>query len=125
MNKQHELPLVGPVRSVERAPAHEVALCKTSGQAVGLAILKSGKTASQVADLIGMEKAQLSRILHGSHHFPADKSVDLARATHSWAWHQWIAMQAGYDLVPRRETPEERLARLESENAELRARAAA
>lgn len=122
---QHELPIIGSVRGIERAPAHEVALCKTSGQAIGLAILKSGKTASRVADLIGMERAQLSRIIGGSHHFPADKALDFARATHSWAWQQWVSFQCGMDMVPRVESPEERLARLESENAELRARVAA
>ena len=122
---QHELPILGPVRGIERAPAHEVALCKTSGQAIGLAILKSGRTASCVADDIGMERAQLSRIIGGSHHFPADKALAFARATHSWAWQQWVSFQCGMDMVPRMESPEERLARLESENAELRARCAA
>lgn len=121
---QHELPILGPVRGIERAPAHEVALCRTSGQAVGLAILKSRKSQQQVADAIGMDKAQLSRILHGSHHFPADLGLALARATHSWAWQQWVAMSCGFDLVQRQETTEERLARLESENRELRASAA-
>lgn len=118
---QNELPILGPVRGVERAPAHEVALCKTSGQAVALAILKSRKTASRVADEIGMERAQLSRIVSGQHHFPADRALEFARSTHSWAWHQWVAFQGGFDMVPRTESPEERLARLEAENAELRA----
>jgi hypothetical protein len=122
---QHELPLIKAVRGVERAPSHEVALCKTSGQAIGLAILKSGKTASTVADEIGMERAQLSRIMTGTHHFPADKGLTFARATHSWAWQQWISHQCGMDMLPRAESPEERMARLESENAELRARTAA
>lgn len=121
---QHELRLICPVRSVERAPAHEIALCKTSGQAIALAILKSGKTASRVADEIGMERAQLSRIVGGSHHFPGDRALDFAHVTHSWAWQQWIAFQCGMDMVPRTESMEEKLARLESENANLRMAAA-
>lgn len=122
---QNELPLIKAVRGIERAPSHEVALCKTSGQAIGLAILKSGKTASRVADEIGMERAQLSRIMSGTHHFPADRALSFARSTYSWAWQQWVSFQCGMDMVPRTESPEERLARLESENAELRARVAA
>lgn len=122
---QHELRLICPVRSVERAPAHEVALCKTSGQAIALAILKSGKSASRVADELGMERAQLSRIVNGSHHFPADKAFEFAHVTYSWAWQQWIAFKCGMDMVPRSESPEEKMVRLESENAELRAQRAA
>lgn len=121
---QHDLRLIGPVRGIDRAPVWQVALCKTSGQAVGLAILLSGKSNAQVADELGMERAQLSRIVHGTHHMPADRALRFAQVTHSWAWQQWVALQAGFDLVTRQETPEERVSRLEAEVVALRAAAA-
>lgn len=122
---QRELALLGPVRIPERVPAHLVSLCRSSGEAVLLAIRYGKKSQRQVAHTIGMEPAQLSRIVTGSAHMPADLAVSFAHAVGNWGWSQWCAHSVGMDLVARTESPEERLFRLESENAELRARAAA
>lgn len=121
---QRELALFGVVRSPDRIPAHLVSLCRTSGEAVLLAIRYGKKTQRQVASAIGMEPAQLSRIITGGAHMPADLAVDFAHAVGNWGWSQWLAHFIGADLVVRQESPEERVARLEAENAELRARAA-
>lgn len=118
---QRELSLIGPVPSVTRVPAHLVSLCKTSGDAVLLAIRYGKKTQRQVADLIGMEPAQLSRIITGSAHMPADLALAFAYAVKNWGWHQWVAHSAGMDMVPRIESPEEKMARLEARVAELEA----
>ena len=125
MTRQHELPLLGPVKSPERVPAHLVSLCRSSGEAVLLAIRYGKRTQRQVASSIGMEPAQLSRIVIGNAHMPADLAVAFAHAVGNWGWSQWCAHSVGMDLVTRSESPEERLCRLESENAELRARTAA
>jgi len=121
---QREFPLLGSAKSPERIPAHLVALCRTSGEAVRLVINYGKRSIRQVADTIGMEPAQLSRIVTGNAHMPADKGVALAYASGNWGWHQWVAHSAGFDLSRREESPEERMARLEAENAELRRAAA-
>jgi plasmid maintenance system antidote protein VapI len=125
MTSQRELSLIGPVKTPERVPAHLVSLCRSSGEAVLLAIRYGKKSQRQAANSIGMEPAQLSRIVTGSAHMPADLAVAFAHAVGNWGWSQWCAHSVGMDLVARTESPEERLYRLESENAELRARAAA
>jgi plasmid maintenance system antidote protein VapI len=122
---QHELALIGPVKRPDRVPAHLVGLCQSSGEAVLLAIRYGKKSQRQVAGIIGMEPAQLSRIVTGGAHMPADLAVVFAHAVGNWGWSQWCAHSVGMDLVARSESPEERMARLEAENAELRARAAA
>jgi len=121
---QRELSVIGPTKRPERVPAHLVSLCRTSGEAVLLAIRYGKKSQRQVAESIGIEPAQLSRVVLGNAHMPADKGLALAYACGNWGWQQWIAHACGFDLVTRVESPEERVARLEAENAELRARAA-
>lgn len=121
---QKELALLGSVKHPERVPAHLVSLCRSSGEAVLLAIRYGKKSQRQVAQSIGMEPAQLSRIVTGGAHMPADLAVEFAHAVGNWGWSQWLAHSVGMELVVRSESPEERLARLEAENAELRARAA-
>lgn len=122
---QRELSLMGSMKSPERIPAHLVALCRSSGEAVLLAIRYGKKSQRQVAGAVGIEPAQLARVICGNAHMPADKARALAYAVGNWGWQQWVAFDCGMDMVPRVESPEERLARLESENAELRARVAA
>ena len=121
---QRALPFIAPIKRPERVPAHLVSLCRTSGEAVLLAIRYGKKTQRQVAAAIGIEPAQLSRVVVGNAHMPADKALELAYAVGNWGWQQWVAHTCGFDLVTRVESPEERVARLEAENAELRARAA-
>lgn len=122
---QHAFPLLSAVRSPERVPAHLVSLCRSSGEAVLLGIRYGRKSQRQVADAIGIEPAQLSRIVGGTAHMPADRGLELAYACGNWAWQQWVAHASGFELVVRSESPEERVVRLEAENAELKLRAAA
>lgn len=122
---QHQLPLIGPVPGMTRVPAHLVSLCRSSGEAVLLAIRYGKKSQRQVAGDIGMEPAQLSRIVSGNAHMPADLAIAFAHSVKNWGWQQWVAHACGMDIVPRTESPEERMARLEAENADLKARAAA
>lgn len=116
---QHALALIGPVPGMTRVPAHLVGLCRTSGEAVMLAIRYGKKSQRQVAGDIGMEPAQLSRIVSGNAHMPADLALEFARAVRNWGWHQWVAHSCGMDIVPRVESPEEKMARLEARVAEL------
>lgn len=121
---QRELTMIGFAKSPERIPAHLVALCRASGEAVLLAIRYGKKSQRQVAGEIGLEPSQLARVVIGNAHMPADKARAFAYAVGNWGWQQWVAFDSGMDLVQRQESPEERLARLEAENAELKARAA-
>lgn len=122
---QRELALIGPVKRPERVPSHLVDLCRSSGEAVLLAIRYGKKSQRQVAGVIGMEPAQLSRIVTGGAHMPADLAVSFAHAVGNWGWSQWCAHSVGMDLVTRSESPEEKMARLEAENAELKGSKAA
>jgi len=122
---QHELSLIGAVKSPERIPAHLISLCQSSGDAVLLAMRYGKKTMRQTADAIGMEPAQLSRIVGGGAHMPADLATRFAHYVGNLGWQQWVAFACGLDLVRRQESTEEKLLRIESENAELRARMAA
>jgi plasmid maintenance system antidote protein VapI len=117
---QHQLPILSPVRAPERVPHHLVALCRSSGEAVLLAIRYGKKTQRQAASAVGIEPAQLARIIGGTAHMPADRALQLAYAVGNWGWQQWVAHACGFDLVPRVESSEERVMRLEAENAELR-----
>ena len=63
---QREFALLGSAKSPERIPANLIALCRTSGEAVRLAVNYGKRSIRQVADLIGMEAAQLSRIVTGN-----------------------------------------------------------
>jgi plasmid maintenance system antidote protein VapI len=118
---QRELALIGPVAAVTRVPAHLVSLCRTSGEAVLLAIRYGKKSQRQVAGDIGMEPAQLSRIVAGNAHMPADIALRFAYSVKNWGWQQWVAHNCGMDMVPRIESPEEKMARLEARVAELEA----
>lgn len=121
---QREMALLGFTKAPTRVPANLVALCRTSGEAVLMAIRYGQKSQRTVAAGIGMESSQLARIIQGNAHMPADKAVRFAYACGNWAWHQWVAFSCGMDLVQRCESPEEKVARLEAENAEYRSRAA-
>lgn len=121
MTTQKEFPLLGPVQGITRVPAHLVSLCRTSGEAVLLAIRYGQKSQRQVAGDIGMEPAQLSRIVSGNAHMPADVALTFAQVVKNWGWQQWVAHTCGMDIVPRTESPEEKMARLEARLAELEA----
>lgn len=112
---QREFPLLAEVPGIARVPSHLIALCRTSGEAVLLAIRVGSKSQRQVANDIGMEPAQLSRIIAGNAHMPADAAVRFAQVVHNWGWQQWVAHSCGMELVQRPESPEERLVRLEAE----------
>lgn len=118
---QYEFPLLGVVKRPERIPTHLVALCGNSAEAVRLSMQYGKKSARQVSEAIGLEPAQLSRVLCGNAHMPADKAQAFAYFVGNWGWQQWVAHTCGMDLVPRQESAEEKLSRLEAENAELRA----
>ncbi len=118
---QKKLPMLAPMRHPVRVPSHIVSLCQTSADALLLAIRFGGKTSAYVAAALDMPRSQLSRIIGGSHHFPADRAVDLAYVVGNWGWTQWVAHDAGFDIALRAESAEEKVLRLEAENAELRA----
>lgn len=120
MTTQREFPLLAQVPGIARVPAHLISLCRTSGEAVLLAIRIGNKSARQVSHDIGMEPAQMSRIISGNAHMPADVALRFAQVVGNWGWQQWVAHNCGMDLVQRAESPEERLARLEAENEHLR-----
>lgn len=121
---QRELSLIGTIKSPERIPAHLVSLCRSSGEAVLLAIRYGKKSQRQVASAVGIEPSQLARVICGNAHMPADKARSFAYVVGNWGWQQWVAFDCGMDMVPRTESLEEKLARLESENADLRSAAA-
>jgi hypothetical protein len=116
--------MIGMVKRPERVPAHLVALCHNSAEAVRLAMQYGRRSARQVSGAIGIEPAQLSRVLCGNAHMPADKALAFAHYVGNLGWQQWVAHSCGMDIVPRSESAEEKLSRLEAENADLRARAA-
>lgn len=121
---QRTLPILSLTRKPERVPAHLVALCGTQQEALRLAQQYGKKSQQQVANALGIEKSQWSRILSGLANFPANKARAFAYCVGNWGWQQWIAYDAGMELVPRSESMEEKMARLEAENAELKATAA-
>ena len=118
---QSELKLIGPVPEIQRVPAHLVSLCQSSGEAVLLAIRYGKRNQSKAATAIDMTPAQMTRIVSGSAHMPADRALAFARYVKNWGWQQWIAHSCGMDMVPRIESPEEKMARLEARVRELEA----
>jgi hypothetical protein len=104
-------------RAPVELPHWQVAQQQTFGAAVSLAI--GSKTLEAVARAIGMGKSQLCEITKNRKHFPMGKARDFAYYVGNWGLQQWIAHDAGFRLVVRPESPDEELARLRAQVAEL------
>lgn len=124
-------------REPELLPMHLVASCNSTAEALLLAVrmAKVKRTDSALAGRLGYSRSHWSEILKGKavdsegnpkkpKFFDMDKADDFARLVGNYGLQQWIALRIGKQLVRRQETQEERMARLEAENAELRAKAA-
>lgn len=121
---QNELRLMGEVRQprhdelsyVERLPSFRSALRR--------AIALSGLLQEEVAQALGIDKGEFSRMVNDPQRassrprsFPADKLDAFARVTGTLVAHQWLSDRVGQELISKRES---KVQRLERELAEAR-----
>lgn len=123
-NDLNGLRALGSMREPVEIPAWMIAQCQTFGDAVALSLQFGKKTLDRAAGSIGMSKSHLCEVTKNRKHFPMGKARDFAYYVGNMAIQQWVAHDMGLRLVQRPETGDEKLARLEAENAELKARAA-
>jgi plasmid maintenance system antidote protein VapI len=104
-------------------PQWEIESLQTFGDAVAHAMQRGKKTLDRTADAIGMKKSQLCEITKNKKHFPMGKARDFSAYVGNLAVQQWVAWDAGFQLARRPESADEKLVRLERENAALRQQA--
>lgn len=118
---QTEMPLLGPVRSVGFAPWALIERCRDPLDAVRLCVQLSGQSNESIAAALGIDKGHFTRMMQGRAHFPTRKLGALMRTCGNLAVVQCLAADFGLRLI---EQPAERIAALEAELSDLRARAA-
>lgn len=114
---QGEMPIIGPTRDIEMIPLKRIQKCKTRHAAIQLCVAWSGLESGYVADRLGIDRGQFSRIMGGSAHFPDKKDDELMRVCGNYAPLQYSAWRHGFDLTAR--TNEARLRELEAERERL------
>lgn len=132
LSYQHELRLLGEVRRPAQVAESIIADLPTFRSALRYAVNHSGLVQCEIALACGIDPGEFSRMLRDpragrgrAREFPSEKLATFCRVTNSKAPVQWMAQQVGDQLVPwRQETAEQRIARLEAENAALKLRVA-
>lgn len=116
-----QFPFLAVVGKPQPLPDDIVRRCKDAREALLLVIDQRvpKRTEGDVAALIGMSKQHFSKVLLGKGHFPTAKIRALQEVCGNLAFTQYMNMECG--LVARYETDSERIARLESELASVRA----
>lgn len=125
---QQSFPLIGEVRQPVMADPDVVLQLPTFRAALRFAVNHSGIDQESVADGLGINPGDFSRMVrepkHDNarlRHMPADKLADFARITGSLVAQQWLMARLGMEPAHMRET---RIQRLERELARERMRAA-
>lgn len=100
----------------ERAEVPDSILWKINDiqDAIRLCISVSGLLDKQIHPVLGLDKAQFSRMVSGAHNFPANKILPLQEVCGNNVIQRWMALHTGYELKKRQTT-------LEEENEQLRA----
>lgn len=115
--QQREMTIVGAVRKPQLAPAELIAQCRNRMDAIRLCVQLSGLSNNYLCERLGIDPGHWTRIMQGRAHFPDALSVDLMTVCGNYAPMQYEALATGFKLVER---PDERIATLERELAELR-----
>ena len=112
----------GEVKPVDEC---QLRAAKTFKDAVKLCISLSPikRTQSDLACLAGINACQFSKILKSDFHLPGDSIPVIEKLCGNTAITQWLALQ--HNATLHTETLEEKVARLERENAEYKAKVAA
>lgn len=128
---QREMRFIGPTQPpsfesdwiIERLPTFRASLRH--------AVARSGWTQAEIAKALEVDAGEFCRMVNEPkpasrpREFPNEKLRDFCAICRTYAPLQWLAMRSEAEVVPaRRMTADERLARLEAENADLRARCA-
>lgn len=117
--KQRDMGLLGPTQAIEMVPSKLIQRCQHRGDAIRLCIAWSGQKLSFIADMLGIDRGQMTRITGGTSHFPDRKDDDLMRICKNYAPMQYSAWRFGFDLQER--SKDARIREMEQELAKLRA----
>lgn len=112
MTEQRNMAFFGPekVKDIEDTPRELVRLCRNFREALRLAIQYGRKTDAWVADHLGIDRGQFSRILHGKAWFPDDQCMAFCRLVGNWTIYQYREIERqGIDAR------EQRIAALQAE----------
>lgn len=111
------------MRQPKEADMHLIRMCRNGLDALKLQINLSGYSHEFVASQLEIDKGHMSRIMSGAAHFPVNKFTDLNYLTGNLAFVQFLAWEAKRGLVEYVQTPEEKIAELEAQLAQMKARA--
>lgn len=110
------------VRAPQMMPAFLVDQCRSAGDAVMLSMRLGNTCAKRAAAALGWRSTStLSEVVAGTKNFPLARGAEFAAVTGNCLVQQWFARQIGMQLVPAEESHADRAARVEAENAALRA----
>lgn len=113
------------VRAPQLMPAFLIDQCRTAGEAVMLSMRLGNTCAKRAAAALGWKSTStLTEVITGTKNFPIARGAQFAAVTGNCLVQQWFARQIGMQLVAAEESGADRAARVEAENAALRARLA-
>ena len=100
-------------------PDQWIKQCKNRHAAIQLCVQASGLTNSQIADELGIDRGQFTRIMSRTSHFPDAKDDQLMQVCGNYAPMQYSAWRHGFDLQER--SKDARIREMEAELSRLRA----
>lgn len=80
---------LGQVKDIEDVPPSLIKLCRDFRDALRIGIQYGRKTDAWVADHLGIDRGQFSRILNGKAWFPDDKCMEFCRLVGNRAIYQY------------------------------------
>lgn len=95
---QKEMPIFGQTKPLEMLPIQWIRKCSSRHQAIQLCVKASGLEYSYIADRLGIDRGQFTRIMGGSAHFPDKKEDELMQVCGNYAPMQYSADRHGFDL---------------------------
>lgn len=110
--------LMTPAAHAAEVPLEVVAVQQTFTAAINLCISASGLEDKEIYLPLSIDPGHWTRIRHGQAHFPVDKLEDLMQLCGSETPLRWLALQRGYDLVPREDAKDRQLRDLRTKVAE-------
>lgn len=99
--RQKNMALLGETEPMEMLPEKLIQGCKNRHEAIQLCVAWSRKKSGFIADMLGIDRGQFTRMMGGTAHFPDRKDDDLMQVCRNYAPMQYSAMRWGFDLQER------------------------
>lgn len=117
--KQRELPVMSDIKRANNpVPQHLIELCQNKQEAIRLCINWSGIQVTVLAELLGIDKGNFTRILSGSAYLPPNKENLLQDICGNEAILEWSCYSRNKKPIPVDST--QKIAELEAQLMELK-----